>query len=81
MRLWLGELELATGQRQVTILVNFGDYYIYTRIIKSTKLTNPFMFTMRLLTCSTNNMAMSKIVSICAKKMEVGISNHEYEYD
>ena len=76
MRLWLGELELPDNGKSP-----FGDYYIYTRIIKSTKLTNPFMFTIRLLTSSTNNMAMSKIVSICANKMEVGISNHEYEYD
>jgi hypothetical protein len=60
-------------------LVNFGDYYIYTRIIKSTKLTNPFMFTIRLLTCSTNNMEMIKIVSIRANNMEVEISNHAYD--
>ena len=61
---------------RTTVSHHFGKlwrYYIHTRIIKSTKLTSPFMFTIRLLTCSTNNMAMSKIVSICANKMEVGI--------
>ena len=70
----------ATGQRQVTIFVNFGDYYISSRIIKSTKLTNPFMLTtIRLLKCNTNNMTISKIVSIRANKMEVEIFNNSYD--
>ena len=68
MRLWLGELELPDNGKSP-----FGDYYIHKRIIKSIKLTNPFIFTIRLLTCSTNNMEMSKTVSIRANNMEVEI--------
>lgn len=55
------------------LLVNVGDYYMYSRM--PTKPINVFMFAIRLLQCSTSNMAINKIVSVCANKMEVEIFN------